>query len=368
MIPAGDCFGPIDFRLTTAGVRLYTSSPLATWLNRLGKLLFLFTYWNAIVSMSFMRFDEDKLADFAVSLYYVFSILYQVTIYSRRDDLRSLNDDIVAYLTNESRARVKAFAVRALILVVCADASNSLGVIPYFIKQDSRVLFAEQWSLRVPTERQSYHTALAALYWFLLQPLLTNWTYILVGIYVYFLHLLFQLDSHYFRTLISGLEKEPGNGWCKRQLLWRMKLDEIKFRFENTLNFIPLILFSYIFFSTSGTVLNLVNQKLTISENYFKISEIVDFCVDFSAMFLIIFFKVRFEKKISAQVESVTQLILRNQALIDTYKFELLAKFESEGAEYKLTAWGLFELNETLTLSFVGSLFSFSVLFIQLSR
>ena len=168
-------------------------------------------------------------------------------------------------------------------------------------------------------------------------------------------------------SIIDGLlqnEKNSANHDVLRIHSYWLEIESAVNEFDRTFSMFPFIWFVILFYKSCFHLILLKSQSFMIdipmAINY------VWFVVEYLATMSILFTIDRVNKQTQRSFESYRKRFIRSK-MSGSASRELNNDIEKQ-LNLKLTAWSMFELNKSFILSFISSLITFSVLFMQLSN
>lgn len=148
----------------------------------------------------------------------------------------------------------------------------------------------------------------------------------------------------------------------------RVHIDQVRGELESKLNLFPLLWFTFNFISMISIMIVLFKSSFEKSLPTESIYTLLNIAVTFAVLFKINSVNedlaVKYDKLISI---TLVESKFNDQSDRDSFKFSLLHLLRKD-RRLLFTAFNVFQLDKDIILPFVGSLISFSVLFVQLSQ
>jgi len=357
----------LDNYLLLSGVKINITSIT----HRVVNLLFYWMYTTDIVisMVAPLYWNIKNMLMLSSHLLFLTSALFtQQLLFFKRTQIEQFMSEIRTLGRDE--VRLELFRVSRKILVVLIvinsfEILNYIGManVPfkreavdyYWTDPDDLTIYHRIWF-----EIRSFYVRVARNQWMSFSAL--PYVYLAIAIELIKQSIIEQYAKHFkihHNSSISVL----------KQLLSSMnKIESIKQEFDQLFGIFPLLWFQFIFFATSGIAL-FCYDMFTQNQTLYASSQAISFTKYLIVPFLVIFIvnhqtnqtKSKCEQLANTLTESITENTNPNVThLIRICQTKLNLTFN-------YTAYGLFELNNGLLLSFGSGLLSFTVMFLQLS-
>lgn len=351
-----------DYILLFSGLKLYATGNWATLiLNYCFRMMsFCLLFHLAYARVSQYDPKEDFLQQLMLGTYPLVGILHQLLMLNRIELLRKIFDQIVCSLDHERRRMLRNKLLIIAILWLLSTVFHISMSAYIFMSMNIHPLSVHAITSVPPLT--FWHHALGWLlhiYFFIAG----NWSYIVPLTHVAFLIAIKQLDDQYFTDFFNSYQRTSYDKAVlfNSSIHLRRSINSLKRNFDDTICLLPFLVYCYLFFSTSGVIVPLLESQLTLYLAFQCTSLAILICFSVISFFVI-------EKMNSELFQSITEVITKTSGdLKSPLRRELIDELEKRTI-VPYTAWNLFNLNKSIALSILSSLLTFSVLFIQINK
>lgn len=361
------CYG-LDIILLLMGCKMYRSSKFFDILNYLFLIHFsLFVYYVIVIKLIFIPTDPDTYFTFSITVIHFTQLINHHILYFKIKHLRRIHILLYQELSCENMKYLKKCCHIMLIFYLAISSLSAYLYIHFIIPSDEMILIINNFYAFTPTTQLSISDHIFVHYLMTLCFSFLRNSWLMISTFTYF-HFL-DCFKFYYQNMMDqvciliqgrGLNRKIFDSYSRKQ---ERMIDQVT-QFERQMNFFPFLWFSFNFVSLIAILVSTVRIKgagfHTFSvESIYNILNII-----FTA---IVAGKVSDMKNdMKLQREQVTRgLFLERET---TSNFQLLLGFLLRLREEKtnFTGWQLFALDKKVLPEFVGSLVTFSVLFVQL--
>lgn len=178
-------------------------------------------------------------------------------------------------------------------------------------------------------------------------------------VYIIFFQLLWYYSNTILRRIQVYMRISVNPDFVKIHDMLEGVLKSIS-EFDNIFSLILLLSLTDIFASTAVMVVNISREV-----NYANITSLIKFVINIVWMLGVVLFIHRKQESLIKESQQVRKVILTQKpsCILSASFISQLDSFPSA----KMTVWSLFPLDKSLILSFIASVMTFTVLFLQLS-
>lgn len=203
---------------------------------------------------------------------------------------------------------------------------------------------------------------------FIMPVMINNYGVVYPALYVTVLDLVTHYEMNFMRAQLLRL-KQDGDIDARKVMTDRRHIMEMKAEFESLLNLVPFCQFAILFQSIPGVVVG-VHTHIGQGSPY-AVLEIIFFTVAHVSVFLFLYFIVSRVVKAKRDVNQLCSDLIHGlqdgrHDLFATRYQSLIEKLRADMG-FQFTGWNMFTIDQSVWLSFLSSIITFSVLLIQLA-
>lgn len=360
-------FRRIDYILITIGCKLYPASLAAKIVNRC--LLFLAVSFSAaaIIQMIII-FSGEKTTYWEVLYLFIYtSVLINIGLIKKKGDrIKEVHESCFDLLDASSRKAIQAYSLKLAVIYhslvgLVTGIFISIFVNDLFWTPNEKIWQLEAFGNFFIYGLYSLGFPLFCSFWFLTS----------LSLYKFLLYEIRMLELQLISQFANDIQTIDDISVMKNFLSPFERISALKRSFETLMNIFPLHWFSIFFIRSTTLVLGMKAAAREEQENFVNtygwlILEIVCYLVTMALTFQVYFLNDELNERISWEAAKAIKLC-RKLPLHANY--ELIGLLEDlKRSDLKLTAFSMIELNKSYLLSFLGSVVTFTVLFIQISQ
>lgn len=343
---SSESFQFIDYLLLLIGCKIFRTNKFVYTLNIVVKLTYVCTLFIGVYTAA-IRFSLETILINIVGMSYLISILSMLLIVTvKRLELLNLITLLNAHLVRADHVKLRRSSIVFLIL--------SLVPITYLL---SMVLYSA--IQMIDGNFNSFQaTLLVLIFIFFISSLFFPVT---IALYVHVLYMVLLVEVNFYVLLINGNVTFTADNMLNILNERRYITHKMKNKFNQTLNILPFIWFTYFFCSFSGLIKTIGmfdRNRFAIAQAIF-VSNLMAYVIAFLA------FSSSVNRKLSELSDQLISRVMNSGP--NRNRLLLIHELKSDCGLH-LNIWDMLPLNKGFLLSFVSSLVTFSVLFIQLSK
>lgn len=350
-----DVFGSLNTVLLGSGCQIYYPYKFSKILNRLQVLLvFLTTTCYLVFDVMYFKFDRYFLTNSVWSLYLILGFAYIVVLNRNRKYLGRFVTTLLSKLSSQSKKSLRRFCiisatlswVRFIDYAVCVITTNQL--IPQNSVFEANLVVKPQGILMC-----------------MLYQLLHNWRIGGCMIFIFFIKLIHESEVAFFADMECSFFKKIPSISPTELTLARRRILNFKDRLCRLYSTVPVFWYLQEFFYMSGVVISMKSSYEYNSWYFFIMMNVCPLLLSGGTlMYLCIVADTSLEFTRHKLDRMVTRIIERGE----TSLWKDFMNQVQEEKNFSYMAWSVFPMNKALMLSFVSSMITFTVLFIQLSE
>ena len=339
-------FWPLDYILLGSGCQLFQRTRLVRILNTLQIILLVMTQLHFFYSWSFLlKLNSELLSRLMIYVYFIFGHCFSSVFIRNKSRLRSLLISLISPLEEEKRGKLKRICFITALLSFLIFAYQSVLLLS--------IAFQE------PNPEDPYQIGLFQILTYI-WTLTNNWMIGGAGIYTFFVKSIQEYEESFFDRIENSLKLlTPGS-----VLLQRKKVNKKKECFLTLMSYLPCLWFVYLFISATGFIMSLTSEW---NRNHLLVT-ILGFGPPMLLNIVMIVYLTLTASHcmdvIRNRLEELSEDIARRP---DVIQWQIVLTQIEEDKRFEFTAWGFFDINKRLELSFLASLISFTALFTQMS-
>lgn len=389
MSPSNAIIG-LDIILLFMGVKIYTTNKFIKVLNYIFRVHFsLIVYYLILIKIVFIASDPDPYFTFSITLIHVYQCINHHVLCFKVQYLKRIHDSLYRELNASNIKYLRRCSFAMLLLYIIISSISAYLYIHLIIPSDEMIIIINNFYAIYPIDAISLssinHIFVHYLMTFYFSFLRNSW--LLASTLIYF-HFLSCIDIHHknILTLVEFSIKNKGLNrkifekfWCRKNIL----LQNIKL-FEHRMNIFPFLWFSFNFISLISILVSTVRIE-GAGFNTFSVESIYDILnICFTG---IIVGKVsQLKNSMTYRTEEIVRKMFNEKEIVRAQepclydrhsnesktrvdKYQMLTGFLEQLREHNkvtLTGWQLFKLDKKILPEFLGSLVTFSVLFVSL--
>ena len=345
----------LDYILLLNGNVLYKRGRVSIGLNYVFRVVFFILVYNQL----YLRLKYLVSATKLTLLYDMSNLsnmmaiaITQHYIWFRRDEIRDLFETMVTNIRPLDQLRMKWLMMICMVLYVLSSLALIMALVPMAFSPNFKGGLTKSW---IYSTRTTYIIAL------IIRLFIGNWMATSCSCYVTFYHLFYYMKQENLRLLNSKIRIQvPFRS--STEIVRMRNIQDLGIKFDQLFNVFPAIwLLSFLLQSTGYLVLFReisMHVQLIFSE-WFILGIQMSLCLTTIA---IVMYR---ESQNREEVGNLCKLIIASAGdNLNTNHSMLVNELEQP---LVLTGCGQFEIKPSLLISFIGSVITFSVLFIQLT-
>lgn len=363
-------FKPIDCMLLLIGCKLYTS--------RFTKVLNNFIFIASIANLSFhitaqlcdLEIGRWLLSDIFELIQSITIVLQSLLIRSKRHVItKMLNQlsnqitysDLKKYLRKVSIVLFVIFSCCFMIImsmIICGVIMGRLILVP-----NTLLPFHEKCK-----KFTMYELVYSFVQYAVFSPFeVYLWPLYSCFLYSYLIVLIHKSEDSHLKDLTERIKFNNSINHAKCYIPTHKQFRDLKLRFESTFNIFPMLWFSILFIECSRLIS--WGRGLDSSDNSdfnWIYMDLVAYSMKLMAAFGVCSLHDRLNSQTSSHALELYDICSKYQISNDFELVEFVAGLKT--MKMKLTGGSMFNLSKSLILNFIGSILTFTVLFIQLSE
>lgn len=361
-------FQYIDSYLLVFGVKVYRNHWIVKVINNLFFVLYAYdivaTNWIAIVK------PDEKMTFWSrssYSLYLLSSLFTQLLMRSKRTRIIKLVDKVNRMMTKGVRRRL-LFAVA---LAVSMQLVSIIGSLYFWY---SRVI-AEGFERGIPRDMLQFYWwtdiytrpyKLIMMFFYGYRAIARDqWALMSSLVYCYFA-VAIEISKQNILAAFKQYRKYNAAN-IKESLQTLRHVDQLKRKFNDIFNVFPLLSFGFLFISMAGYIQLVVTLYRASTSFLVSLAYIVGFTKDLVLLFAVNCIVTRYTDHTSTICDSLTSRLYDRVSTTDPNQSHMTSLLLHElQTRIPYDAAGLFTLDRSMFLGFVGGVVSFTVMILQL--
>lgn len=354
----------LDLILLMSGCKLYNNSKIYLIINYITRIQCIaLLYWVILIKIVYISSDPDPIFTFNISIIHIFQLLNQHYLLLRSKQVRQLHQLMVSKMTLKDKKYLRKLTFLMVIIWILASLFSIITYHLCILNSDERILiiynfYSYDQTAKIANFWVIFITRYLMLFFFAI--IRNSWQLASCFLFYYLLQCLQFYDEKLINNLINDSSKL--SYVCKVKN--RVHIDKLKNELESKLNLFPLLWFTFNFISMISIMIVLFKSSFEKSLPTESVYTFINITITFIVLYKIDsiknFINTKYDKLICITLNE-------NNNNFDTFKYSYLYILRNNRNIY-FTACNIFQLNKGVILPFVGSLVSFSVLFVQLSQ
>ena len=339
-------FTPINLLLAPSGCRLMISSQADRLVNYFFRVFIVVVYLIDVVANVELNFNSRSLISRPLAhlegwMHTLFGISFLVIMFRNSERMGDMISFCIKSLTPEQRSCLFKHSLIALATSIMIYLIDIATVAVHLISVNAKGIHVVR---DVSTEVR----------------LLNQW---LIGgcfIYTFFVRMTGFMEDNYFIRLNQQISSSGSDPESLAYDRWMLTEDRNKL--FATLSVTPIFWFTSFFFKMGGNMMNTMEPS---NESAERITSLLPLFSQAGVLFYLIFVCDSVGAGVKKKANDVIGVLISRRL---TKEYEPLIDQLRESASKEFTAWYTFDINRKFVLSFISSLITFTVLFIQLAR
>ena len=318
-----------------------------------------FTYFN-FVQRIFEKLDDFQGARSVILIYrHLMLIIFHHFIFFRTKAILNYLDDLITEgklsRKQQTRARFYSFTIFPLIAIGIIHKLVFDGTMSKY----DRILKLKSM-LGLP---ENIFVNLSGWIYFFIDCFYQEWSVICAFTYILFLYLHHKARMNILSRFSSHRELNNSD-----LLLTLSQMNNLHTAFETLFSPLPFLSFSQEFLTlTQYTIYYSLNPVETPDQFILVGVKYIRILIHTFFVFSIIYFIVRFNLQLESLVQDISSNVNHNPSFDSLTKMLLIDKVQKMSKQ-KFTAWNMFDIEKGVILSFLSSLITFNVLFVQIDQ
>lgn len=367
MSPSEAIFG-LDLVLCAMGCKMYRSNVIIRILNILFWIHFsLIVYYVIVIKLIFISSDPDLYFTFSITLIHFTQLINHHLLCFKIKHLRKVHNILFQELNYENVKYLNRQCYIMLTIYVVTSIVSSYLYVYFIIPDDKMILIINNFYSFNPTSELSLinHIFVHYLMTFYFSFLRNSWLLISTSIYFHFIDCFNFYHENITKKVCylivgKGINHKIFVSFSRKR---EIMVNQVE-KFEREMNFFPFLWFSFNFISMISILVSTVRIK-GAGFNTFSVESIYN-------ILNIIFTGVLARKishlknKIQLRNEDVLCKLFQEKEISSNYQLFIGFLNLMREKNINFTGWQLFDLDIKVLPEFIGSLVTFSVLFVQL--
>lgn len=340
-------FDPLDILLLPNGCKIFVKSVTQRWLGNIFRSI-LVAVWTCELATDYVdlrtRARFKILTQLSYMLRVIYSILFIIVVYCKREKMSLVIKETVTDLSKDQKSSLRRHAMICMMFTIAARILEIIGTVVHFVYENISLF-------------HFLSDTLAEVRYTMNQWFMTG-----CFIHTFFVKIVSLRQENFFARVnhVLMIQTNPDDAILAQDC---MKLRTEKDKLMSCLTFIPISWFAHIFIDLAATLMeSSESQQQDLLEQitlYYPVT--IHSAVVFYVIFQADSVSSILKKKIEAAQSKIMSLRMAGRLPLLMHELE-----KSRDSEF--SAWNMFDINRRFVLSFISSLITFTVLFIQITK
>lgn len=359
-----ECFIGVDCILVVSASQIFINK---SWLRGVMIILFLLQLFQIIVEyVEDIRvfFNNPNLYTSTIMVYYPCVIVFKISLVLKSHQIKDYFSQLVSQLNEKEHKSIRRLSWLGLAIFILISISFIIGFITVWMTDDFSSLYGKRYG--IPHSRVG--DFISRIIFDQFQTTAYTWETTAIITYTFVYYTKYRVLATFFTTLSVDLNRVNHISSNQITLIFSQiqRMTQLNKRFTDLFSLYPFLWLAYRFFSAAGYV----NSTSHISSNSYALGDMVVFVISTCLSLIGIYMTSSLDERISEKTRGTIQVVnMTTKKFSDTSSpVRLIVCLRDFEADMIPSIYGLFNMNKSLILNFMGSILTFAVLFKQMAE